>query len=727
MTTATTVNGNGGPPDTHEFSSALGSPPAEPGLKSGQSQTANGHGGGVDGQPNEGRATVEFVRHLCEVPVAIWLAEPGGKEFVRPRAWQHSTPDGNQGRLKHFKVDMALCANMGGAVAVVDVDPRNGGNIEKVRALLVELKVRVFAEITSPSGGKHFYIAGHAALSSVHGKIPGFPGVDIQSFGTNVFLPGTRRGKYNGKGYNVEFDNLTALADGGDPAGAEMFAQWVAKSLHDYVKQKAGTAGKRGRSDLDFEQAQPWGGEAPDARQQAYLERVLDENVNEVAKAQQGERNDALYLASLKCSSFVAGAGMDQKLLVERLVAAASNCGLLDDDGEQAVLATIRSAFQIGLSKPRAVPDEQADRSAGRRREIEWTSLEHIVDAAPKWAWEYEGHGRIQVGALTLFGGRPGTGKSSGARHFTARFTKGELDGCWKGTPQNVAYIAAEETATYVLKPALRAGGADMSRVFLPRVKVAEGEYVSLLATDDERAMTEYLITQQVKVIVVDPVMATMKAKTDIYRSNELREALSPWVRIAEAIDGIVIGIVHFVKGSTGDLVASINGSSAFGEVARCVFGFAKEDSSVGDSLRVMSQGKNSCGREDLSLEYTIESRSVTVSTGEEVEVGTFVLGDESDVSASDLLKPRKGPRPLHPPMQLVLDHVNSQDGRVTPMEVFRAGLATDNKLAGQMLNRLFKRGLILNPGQGEYQRLPVSSLGDEAIASMIVQGEMKK
>jgi hypothetical protein len=127
---------------------------------------------------------------------------------------------------------------------------------------------------------------------------------------------------------------------------------------------------------------------------------------------------------------------------------------------------------------------------------------------------------------------------------------------------------------------------------------------------------------------------------------------------------------------------------------------------------------------EDLSLEYTIESKRVTVSTGEEVEVGTFVLGDESDVSASDLLKPRKGPRPLSPPMQLVLDHVDGQEGIVTPLDVFHAGLAKDNKLAGQMLNRLFKRGLILNPRQGEYRRLAVSSSPSESDASCVPEGK---
>ena len=77
--------------------------------------------------------------------------------------------------------------------------------------------------------------------------------------------------------------------------------------------------------------------------------------------------------------------------------------------------------------------------------------------------------GRIQIAALTLFGGRPSAGKSTAARWFAARLSRGELEGCWKGKPQKVAYIAAEETAKYVLKPALRAAGADMSGSSPPR------------------------------------------------------------------------------------------------------------------------------------------------------------------------------------------------------------------------------------------------------------------
>jgi hypothetical protein len=107
----------------------------------------------------------------------------------------------------------------------------------------------------------------------------------------------------------------------------------------------------------NYERAEPWNGATPDARLQAYLEGVLEENAKTVAEAAPGGRNDALYLAALKCASFVAGAGMDQHLVVDVLEMAAADCGLVDDDGVAAVHATIASAFRSGLQNPRAVPN----------------------------------------------------------------------------------------------------------------------------------------------------------------------------------------------------------------------------------------------------------------------------------------------------------------------------------------------------------------------------------
>ena len=68
-----------------------------------------------------------------------------------------------------------------------------------------------------------------------------------------------------------------------------------------------------------------------------------------------------------------------------------------------------------------------------------------ISDDIPDWAWAFDDAGRIQLAVLTLFAGRPGTGKSTGARWFSARWSKGELPGLWLGKPQTVAYVASED------------------------------------------------------------------------------------------------------------------------------------------------------------------------------------------------------------------------------------------------------------------------------------------
>ena len=130
---------------------------------------------------------------------------------------------------------MAVCLNTGGVVVVIDVDPRNGGDIEKVRQLLAELKVRVFAAIRTLSGGKHFYVSGHPSLPTVHSelpnpdkpdklpKLPNFPGVDIQSFGANVFLPGTLRPKWDGRGTRSSLTTWTHCLMKVIPLGQRLF------------------------------------------------------------------------------------------------------------------------------------------------------------------------------------------------------------------------------------------------------------------------------------------------------------------------------------------------------------------------------------------------------------------------------------------------------------------------------------------------------------------------
>jgi Bifunctional DNA primase/polymerase, N-terminal/AAA domain len=349
--------------------------------------------------------------------------------------------------------------------------------------------------------------------------------------------------------------------------------------------------------------------------------------------------------------------------------------------------------------EPAIAESDDSGEADGFDRALTLTSPDDIASDIPDWIWEYGGNGRIQRGVLTLFAGRPGAGKSTGARWFAAQLTRGELDGCWKHGPQRIAYIAGEEALEYVVKPGLQVAGADMARVVFPEVKIA-GETVALMSDTDEAELTRQLLAAGVNGVFVDPIMATIRAKVDIYRNNELRQALAPWVRIARRINGAVIGVVHLNKGTSRDVVASVNGSSGFGEVARCVFGFAKDPEC--EPERVMSQAKNSCGAEDLSLTYEIESALFTADTGRKGLMPRFKITGESDTTVGDILAAGEGKRGLSPKMRQVVELVNSRTETSAAVLVEKK-LASKINTATQTLNRLYRRGFIDNPIYGMY------------------------
>ncbi len=332
-----------------------------------------------------------FIEHLIELGVPLFTAEPGGRreavpngkgelievilrqpndpEFVRPKGWPNLTAEGNQARIAEFRWYMALCVLCGVAVAVVDVDTKNRGDIEKMRALLDTLGVRVYAEVITPSGGVHFYVAGHEELPTVHStaenqKLPGYPGVDIQSHGANTFLPGTLREKYGWRGYTIVFDELDKLA--ADAGTTQGLADWVAEQLAVGLKTRAKTP--RAARQWEWDSCKPWDGSPPDRRQQAYLDAALKGEAARVAKTPKGGRNIALSTAAVKLGHYIAGAGLDEQKVIAALEEAADANGVTAEDGLMATRASIRSGLRCGKKTPRTVPEKPKD--IGRRAQV---------------------------------------------------------------------------------------------------------------------------------------------------------------------------------------------------------------------------------------------------------------------------------------------------------------------------------------------------------------------
>src|SRR5262249_50900459 len=69
-----------------------------------------------------------------------------------------------------------------------------------------------------------------------------------------------------------------------------------------------------------------------------------------------GTRNDTLNTAAFNLFQIVAGGGLDEQEVRDRLFEAAETCGLVADDGAASVEATINSAAQAARTRPRTRP-----------------------------------------------------------------------------------------------------------------------------------------------------------------------------------------------------------------------------------------------------------------------------------------------------------------------------------------------------------------------------------
>src|SRR5262249_55632257 len=88
----------------------------------------------------------------------------------------------------------------------------------------------------------------------------------------------------------------------------------------------------------------------------AWARAALDRECKSVAAALPGTRNTTLNIAAFNLFQIVAGRGLDEQEVRDRLFEAAETCRLVADDGAAAVEATIESGAQAGKKQPRTRP-----------------------------------------------------------------------------------------------------------------------------------------------------------------------------------------------------------------------------------------------------------------------------------------------------------------------------------------------------------------------------------
>lgn len=331
---------------------------------------------------------------------------------------------------------------------------------------------------------------------------------------------------------------------------------------------------------------------------------------------------------------------------------------------------------------------QRAEPPPGGRR-VKLTRASEIEIRPVVWVWQDNGYGRIPAGTLSIMAGREGTGKSSCAIWLAAQMTRGLLPGRHFGQPRPVFYLAVEDSWSQTIVPRLAAAGANLDLIYRFEVVADNDEDVMLSLPADNLLLEESILTEAAALVVIDPLMSVLSERIDTHRTREVRLALDPLAKLADRTGAVLIGIAHFNKAGGTDAASLLSGSHAFRDVPRSIFGFAKDDDN-----RVMSQVKNSLGRDDLpSLQYVMEPVLIDTPSGV-AETARFSFAGESDRSVADLLRDAHGSdedrSERDEAVSWLIDYLSMSGGSASAADAIRAAAAVG--IAKTTLTRARKR-----------------------------------
>jgi RecA-family ATPase len=211
---------------------------------------------------------------------------------------------------------------------------------------------------------------------------------------------------------DVARDHLPPL----DEATARRFVDEATRiMLAAGYEQISGERPKTGGKANGKTRASPTSTRAADFNSIYYRSALKDECAALAAMPKDSGRNDALNTAAFSLFQLVAGGGLEENEVRDKLFAAAEACGLVADDGAQSVLATIESGAKAGSAQPRRAPDHNGgDEDAPDQNDdvpIVWINMcnwDHEPIPEREWAI----FNRVPLKQAGLFSGEGGTGKS---------------------------------------------------------------------------------------------------------------------------------------------------------------------------------------------------------------------------------------------------------------------------------------------------------------------------
>lgn len=250
---------------------------------------------------------------------------------------------------------------------------------------------------------------------------------------------------------------------------------------------------------------------------------------------------------------------------------------------------------------------KDAKAKKGASPPVRLTRASEITPERINWFWtDY-----LAAGKMHLLAGPSTAGKTTLALALTAVLTTGGKwpDGSTCAEAGDVLIWSGEDGIADTIVPRLLAAGADASRVHIIQGVMDGKKERAFDPSEDMAALSVALdapeLRGKVRLLIIDSLASAVAG--DAHRNNEVRRGLQPVVDLAERHGVAILGIVHFSKGTQGrNVMERINGSLAFGALARIVLVCAVEEADDGSKRCLFLRGPCNIGASRGGWEYEI-------------------------------------------------------------------------------------------------------------------------
>ena len=221
----------------------------------------------------------------------------------------------------------------------------------------------------------------------------------------------------------------------------------------------------------------------------------------------------------------------------------------------------------------------------------------------------------LAIGEMQIFAGVQGMGKTTIAIQLTAQITRGRN---FMGLPTeqgNCVYWTGEDSTEASIIPRLMACEADMTKGHQIRNVNENGDLRPFdIATDVPMLCERLQQLENVKLLVIDPVIGIVGNAQDQYKPTVVRKALQPLLKLAKDREMAILGVTHLAKlqssGNAG-MVDRVLGSGVWTQMPRGVWG---ADWSEKHKARVLSVIKSNLKVGEHAYKFAIEAGMVDIN-----------------------------------------------------------------------------------------------------------------